>query len=151
MIIKIDSTDKKVLDNDIDNVDITGTNVLIAEDNDMNWEIISILLDMYGVSSERAETGKECLEKLIASSDDQYNLIFMDIQMPEMNGLEATKRIRALDDKKKASIPIIAMTADAFSENIAECINAGMNGHIAKPIDIDIVIREIKKIRSQQK
>ena len=148
MIIKIDSTDN--LENDVQNIDITGTNVLIAEDNDMNWEVISILLDMYGVSSERAENGKECLEKLIASSDDQYNLIFMDIQMPEMNGLEATKRIRMLDNPKKANIPIIAMTADAFSENIAECINAGMNGHIAKPIDIDIVINEIKKIRSKQ-
>lgn len=148
MIIKIDSTDN--LKNDVQNIDISGTNVLIAEDNDMNWEVISILLDMYGVSSERAENGKECLEKLIASSDDQYNLIFMDIQMPEMNGLEATKRIRALDNPKKANIPIVAMTADAFSENIAECINAGMNGHIAKPIDIDIVINEIKKIRSKQ-
>lgn len=150
MIIKIDSNDN-ALENDYNDIDITGTNVLIAEDNDMNWEIINILLDMYGVSSERAETGRECVEKLVSSSDGKYNLIFMDIQMPEMNGIEATKKIRLLDDVKKANIPIVAMTADAFSENIAECINAGMNGHIAKPIDIDIVIREIKKIRSQQK
>ena len=149
MIIKIDSTDN--LENDVQNIDITGTNVLIAEDNDMNWEVISILLDMYGVSSERAENGKECLEKFIEASDDKYNLIFMDIQMPEMNGLEATKKIRMLDNPRKANIPIIAMTADAFSENIAECINAGMNGHIAKPIDIDIVINEIKKIMSKQR
>ena len=71
----------------------------------------------------------------------------MDIQMPVMNGLEATRAIRALPDPKSANIPIIAMTADAFSENVTECLNAGMNGHIAKPIDIKIVLREIRRIK----
>ena len=71
----------------------------------------------------------------------------MDIQMPEMNGLDATRRIRALDDPWAASIPIIAMTADAFSENVNECLNAGMNGHIAKPIDIKLVVKEIRRIK----
>ena len=75
----------------------------------------------------------------------------MDIQMPEMNGLEATRAIRALDDPWASSIPIVAMTADAFSENITECLNAGMNGHIAKPIDIKLVIKEIRRIKEESK
>ncbi|MBR2577872.1 MAG: response regulator, partial [Erysipelotrichaceae bacterium] len=77
-------------------------------------------------------------------------LIFMDIQMPEMNGLESTRKIRALDDPWASSIPIIAMTADAFSENVTECLNAGMNGHIAKPIDIKLVIKEIRRIKEER-
>jgi CheY-like chemotaxis protein len=78
---------------------------------------------------------------------DSYTLIFMDIQMPEMNGLDATRAIRKLDNQWASSIPIIAMTADAFSENIMECMDAGMNGHIAKPIDVKLVIKEIRRIR----
>ena len=81
----------------------------------------------------------------------EFNLIFMDVQMPVMNGIEATKAIRALSDPWAARIPIIAMTADAFSENIAECLAAGMNGHIAKPIDMKLVIKEIKRIREMEK
>ena len=77
----------------------------------------------------------------------QYDLVFMDIQMPVMNGLEATREIRKLENPYAAGIPIIAMTADAFSENVAECLEAGMNGHIAKPIDINNVIKELRKIR----
>jgi CheY-like chemotaxis protein len=73
----------------------------------------------------------------------------MDIQMPIMNGLDATRAIRKLDDESKKNIPIIAMTSDAFSENITECLNAGMNGHIAKPIDIDIVLKEIRRIKEE--
>ena len=78
-----------------------------------------------------------------------YSLIFMDIQMPEMNGLDATRAIRALDDPWASSIPIVAMTADAFSENVTECLEAGMNGHIAKPIDIKLVIKVIQKIKEE--
>ena len=81
----------------------------------------------------------------------EFNLIFMDVQMPVMNGIEATKAIRALSDPWAARIPIIAMTADAFSENIAECLAAGMNGHIARPIDMKLVIKEIKRIREMEK
>ena len=80
----------------------------------------------------------------------RYTLVFMDVQMPEMNGLDATRTIRRLDDPAAASIPIIAMTADAFSENIAECLNAGMDGHIAKPVDIKLVIKEIRKIKERE-
>jgi CheY-like chemotaxis protein len=82
---------------------------------------------------------------------EKYALIFMDIQMPVMNGLDATRHIRALDDPWASSIPIIAMTADAFSENVTECLNAGMNGHIAKPVDIRLVIKEIRRIKEEKK
>ncbi len=75
----------------------------------------------------------------------------MDIQMPEMNGLDATRIIRTLDDPWASSIPIIAMTADAFSENVTECLNAGMNGHIAKPVDIKLVIKEIRRIKEEKR
>jgi CheY-like chemotaxis protein len=81
------------------------------------------------------------------ATEDSYSLIFMDVQMPEMNGLDATRAIRKLENPRLASIPIVAMTADAFSENITECLDAGMNGHIAKPVDIKIVIKEIRRIK----
>ena len=130
--------------------DLEGMNILIAEDNDINWEIISAMLGMFGITTERAENGRICLEKLMQAEKGAYALIFMDVQMPEMNGLEATKNIRALDDPRASSIPIIAMTADAFSENITECMDAGMNGHIAKPIDIKLVIKEIRRIKEER-
>ena len=106
---------------------------------------------MYGVTTERAENGKIAVEKMKQAKKGSYELIFMDIQMPEMNGLDATKAIRGLDDAWASSIPIIAMTADAFSENVTECLNAGMNGHIAKPIDIKLVIKEIRRIKEESK
>ena len=126
-------------------------NILVAEDNDLNWEIISTLLSMYGIEAERAENGRIAVEKMKAAEKDRYSLIFMDVQMPELNGLDATRAIRALADPWASSIPIIAMTADAFSENVTECLNAGMNGHIAKPIDIKIVLKEIRRIKEESK
>lgn len=131
--------------------DLAGLNILIAEDNDVNWEIISSMLDMFGITSERAENGRVCVEKMQQAKEGDYTLIFMDIQMPEMNGLDATRKIRALEDPWASSIPIIAMTADAFSENITECLNAGMNGHIPKPIDIKLVVKEIRRIKEEKK
>ena len=126
---------------------LAGMHILIAEDNDINYEIISQMLEMIGVTTERAENGKICLEKLNNAEENAYSLIFMDIQMPEMNGLDATVAIRKSEIKWISSIPIIAMTADAFSENIAECFEVGMNGHIAKPVDMKLVIKEINKIK----
>ena len=131
--------------------DLHGMNILIAEDFDVNWEVISALLEMYGINTERAENGRICVEKIKSAAEGSYDLIFMDIQMPEMNGLDATKNIRALDDPWASSIPIIAMTADAFSENVTECLNAGMNGHISKPVDIKLVIKEIYRIKEEKK
>ena len=134
-----------------DNTDLQGMNILVAEDFDVNWEIISTLLGMYGITTERAENGRVCVEKMKTAAEGSYDLIFMDIQMPEMNGLDATRNIRSLDDRWAASIPIIAMTADAFSENVTECLNAGMNGHIAKPVDINLVIKEIRRIKEEKR
>ena len=131
--------------------DLHGMNILIAEDFDINWEVISALLEMYGINTERAENGRICVEKIKSAAEGSYDLIFMDIQMPEMNGLDATKNIRALDDPWASSIPIIAMTADAFSENVTECLNSGMNGHISKPVDIKLVIKEIYRIKEEKK
>ena len=127
--------------------DLHGLNILVAEDNDINWEIISAMLSMFGITSERAENGRICVEKMSEAKEGSYTLIFMDVQMPEMNGLDATRTIRKLENTWASSIPIVAMTADAFSENITECLDAGMNGHIAKPIDVKLVIREIRRIK----
>ena len=129
--------------------DLKGLNILVTEDNDVNWEIISTLLAMYGISTERAENGRVAVEKMKKAKNGQYLLVFMDIQMPEMNGLDATRAIRKLDDPWASNVPIVAMTSDAFSENIAECLNAGMNGHIDKPIDIKLVIKEIRRIKEE--
>lgn len=131
--------------------DLQGMNILVAEDNDINWEIVSTMLSMFGITADRAENGRVCVEKISKAKEGCYELIFMDIQMPEMNGLDATRAIRKLEGHWASSIPIVAMTADAFSENVTECLNAGMNGHIAKPIDIKLVIREIRRIREERK
>ncbi len=143
-------TEAKSVEPENDYSDLEGMNILIAEDNDINWEIISAMLDMFGINAERAENGRICVDKMSQAAEGSYDLIFMDIQMPEMNGLEATKAIRALNDPWASSIPIIAMTADAFSENVTECMEAGMNGHIAKPIDIKLVIKEIRRTKEER-
>ncbi len=128
------------------NSDIAGMNILIAEDIDINYEIVSTFLEMYGITSVRACNGEEAVTLMESAVENQYDMIFMDIQMPVMNGLDATRAIRKLNNPVARTIPIIAMTADAFSENVAECIEAGMNGHIAKPIDVKVVIKEIRRI-----
>ena len=144
-------TEVKSVEPENDYSDLQGMSILIAEDNDINWEIISAMLSMFGITTERAENGRICVEKMKRAEKGSYALIFMDIQMPEMNGLDATRNISKLDDPWASSIPIIAMTADAFSENVTECMNAGMNGHIAKPIDIKLVIKEIRRIKEEGK
>ena len=130
--------------------DLEGLHILIAEDNDINWEIISALLSMFGITTDRAENGRICVDMMRAAAEGSYALIFMDVQMPEMNGLDATRAIRKLEDPWASSIPIVAMTADAFSENVTECLNAGMNGHIAKPVDIKLVVKEIRRIKDRK-
>ncbi len=130
--------------------DLQGLHILVAEDNPINWEIISTLLGMFGITTDRAENGRICVDMMRTAEKGSYALIFMDIQMPEMNGLDATRAIRKLEDPWASSIPIVAMTADAFSENVTECLNAGMNGHIAKPVDIKLVIKEIRRIMNER-
>ena len=134
-----------------DDTDLAGMRILVAEDNDINWEIISTLLEMHGIASERAENGRAALERMAVAEKGEFQLVFMDIQMPVMNGLDATRAIRALDHPWAAGIPIIAMTADAFSENVAECLAAGMNGHIPKPIDMKLVLKEIRRIKEESR
>ncbi len=143
--------ESKSLEPEDDHSDLQGMHILVAEDNDINWEIISAMLAMFGINTDRAENGKVCLDMLRDAEKDSYELVFMDIQMPIMNGLDATREIRKLKEHWAASIPIVAMTADAFSENVTECLNAGMNGHIAKPVDIKLVIKEIRRIREGRK
>ena len=128
-----------------DDPDLAGVRLLVAEDNDLNWEIASEMFSMYDIIVDRAENGRECVDMLKKADVGTYTMIFMDIQMPIMNGYEAAREIRNLDDKLKAKIPIVAMTADAFASDIAASAEAGMNGHISKPIDFDLVISEIKK------
>ena len=130
--------------------DLQGLHVLVAEDNDINWEIISAMLSMFGITTDRAENGQVCVDIMRTAAEDSYQLIFMDVQMPVMNGLDATRAIRRLENPWASSIPIVAMTADAFSENVTECLNIGMNGHIAKPVDIKLVIKEIRKIKKEK-
>ena len=121
---------------------LKGMRVLVAEDNELNWEIAKELLsEELGLEMELAENGQICVEKFAKSEVGYYKAILMDVRMPVMNGLEATKAIRSLD-RPDSSLPIIAMTADAFSEDIKRCIDSGMNSHVAKPIDV----KEIEKI-----
>lgn len=121
-----------------------GKRILLAEDNDLNWEIAEVLLSESGFQLERAENGKICVEKFEASAPGYYDVILMDIRMPVMNGYDAAKAIRALA-REDAGLPIIAMTADAFSSDIQECIKCGMNEHVAKPIDMNMLSLLLKK------
>ena len=145
--IEVSESENSAETQEENNSDLTGMKILVAEDMDVNWEIISTLLEMYGIKCRRAENGKVAVDTLRNIQSGEFDAVFMDIQMPVMNGLDATREIRKLENPYAANIPIIAMTADAFSENVTECFEAGMNGHIAKPIDINNVVRELKKIR----
>ena len=131
--------------------DLEGLKILVAEDNDINWEIVSAMLTMFCIDSERAMNGRVCVDMISGAEEGSYDLILMDVQMPQMNGIDATRAIRSLKDSWASSIPIIAVTADAFSENVTECLNSGMNGHVAKPIDIKLVIKEIRRILEGRK
>ncbi len=124
--------------------DFEGRHILLAEDNDLNWEIAEELLGELNLQIDRAENGQVCIEIFEQSEPGYYDAILMDIRMPIMNGYDATKNIRALD-RPDADIPIIAMTADAFSEDINHCLACGMNAHIAKPIDIQEAVRQLEK------
>jgi len=128
---------------DVGEHSIDGVRILLAEDNEINAEIACELLSNEGAVIDTAENGVVALEKFKNAPQNTYDIILMDIQMPEMNGLEATKAIRALDRDDARTIPIIAMTANAFSEDIQAALNAGMNAHLSKPIDLTAVIRTI--------
>ena len=118
----------------------SGKKVLLVEDNELNREIATALLEEIGISVDSVEDGTDAVERMNEVDDDRYDLIFMDIQMPKMDGYMATREIRTLKNNKKANIPIIAMTANAFEEDKKKAFQAGMNAHIAKPIDIKIIL-----------
>ncbi len=115
---------------------LQGMNILVAEDNDINWEIAEEILGMYGVTTTRAENGQECVDILRNSRDKEYDMVLMDIRMPILDGYGATQVIRESAREYVRNIPIVAMTADAFSDDILKCMEIGMNGHLAKPINI---------------
>lgn len=127
------------------NIDLSGRRILLAEDNELNWEVASELLSDLGVELDWAEDGQICLDKFQKSSAGHYDAILMDIRMPHMTGYEATKAIRGINHPDALSIPIIAMSADAFSDDIQHCLECGMNAHIAKPIDVIELTRLLKR------
>lgn len=128
-----------------DQKSLFGVKILLVEDNDLNAEIAVELLQEEGSTVDRAKDGVECVDMLEKAANGTYQLILMDIQMPVMNGYDATKKIRRMDDPQKADIPIIAMTANAFSEDKQAALDAGMNDHIAKPINMNVLVPTIQK------
>jgi len=124
---------------------LCGTRILLTEDNDLNAEIATELLQEEGCTVDRAKDGVECVDMLEKAANGTYQLILMDIQMPVMNGYDATKKIRRMDDPQKANIPIVAMTANAFSEDKQVALDAGMNDHIAKPINMSVLVPTLRK------
>lgn len=120
--------------------------ILLAEDNELNQEIAEAILEEAGFTLEVAKDGQEAVDMLKDSEPGYYQLVLMDVQMPVMDGYEATRTIRKLEDPKLASIPIIAMTANAFEEDRQEALKSGMNGHIAKPIDMEALFDILEKV-----
>ncbi|MDO4483701.1 MAG: ATP-binding protein, partial [Clostridia bacterium] len=132
-------------DGGLDDVALSGRHILMAEDNELNAEIAAAILEEMGLIVDHAEDGRACVDMLQKAEPGYYDLILMDIQMPVMNGYEATRAIRALPDQVKAAIPIIAMTANAFEEDKKNAFEAGMNGHVAKPIEVKVVEKAVKR------
>ncbi len=128
---------------------LEGKNILLAEDNDLNAEIAEAILERAGLKTERVEDGIQCVNKITKMPVGTYDMILMDIQMPRMDGYKATQAIRHLPDKDKACIPIVAMTANAFEEDKRDAVAAGMNGHIAKPIQIDKLLSMLAEVLRQ--
>lgn len=131
-------------------LDYSGKKVLLVEDNELNREIATEILKSLGLKVDYAADGMEAVEIMSSEAGNQYDMIFMDIQMPKMDGYTATREIRTLKDTKKANIPIIAMTANAFDEDRKKAIKAGMNGHIAKPIDVNVILQNLDRIFGQK-
>ena len=128
-----------------DRESLRGTRILLTEDNDLNAEIATELLQEEGCTVDRAKDGVECVDMLEKAANGTYQIILMDVQMPVMNGYDAAKKIRRMDDPQKANIPIVAMTANAFSEDKQVALDAGMNDHIAKPIDMSVLVPTLRK------
>nr|MCR4716090.1 response regulator [Lachnospiraceae bacterium] len=137
-------------DDGLADVSLDGMNILLAEDNEINAEIAMMLLSESGANVEHAEDGRIAVEMFKESKEGYYSAILMDLRMPNMNGIEATEAIRALDREDGANIPIVALTADAFADDAKKCIAAGMNAHLPKPIDVDILKKTLASLTSQK-
>ena len=122
----------------------------MAEDNELNAEILFEMMEMEGAKCELAVNGKEAAEMFARSEPGYYDMILMDVQMPVMNGYEATRAIRACQHPRAGSIPIVALTANAFAEDVRNALDAGMNGHLTKPIDMDTVKTLLGQLRREQ-
>ena len=130
---------------------LSGMRFLVAEDNELNAEILAELLDIENAEHERAQNGQEAVEMFKKSAPGYYDMILMDVQMPVMNGYEATRAIRACGHPKAETIPIVAMTANAFAEDVRNAMDAGMNAHIAKPVDMAVVRKVISKLQKEER
>ncbi|MCL2761612.1 MAG: PAS domain-containing protein [Treponema sp.] len=136
-------TDDIKEDNTVSDGEFGGKNLLVAEDVEINREILIALLEHTGLSIDCAENGEEAL-KMVQAAPDKYDIVFMDVQMPVMNGYEATRRIRALPARQRGRLPIIALTANVFKSDVEDCLAAGMDDHLGKPLDIDRVIEKLR-------
>ena len=133
-----------------DLTDCEGMHVLIAEDNELNYEVAHEILAMHGITSEQAENGKICVERFMEAPEGTYDAILMDMQMPVMNGLEATKMLRKMDQYHGNTIPIIAMTANVAKTDMDKCLAAGLTGHLTKPLDIHALIAALVSVRKRE-
>lgn len=130
-------------------IDLSGTRVLLAEDQELNWEVAHALLEPYGLTLEWATNGRDAVERFAASEEGYYNAVLMDVQMPIMDGYEATRQIRALDRADAHTVPIVAMTANVFSQDIEDSLSCGMNAHTSKPIDPKSLARLLAEFLEQ--
>ena len=151
MQIRNDGATADISPEETKNQSLAGLKILAAEDNEINAEILCELLDIEEAVCDIAPNGKEALEKFEASEPGKYDIIFMDIQMPVMNGYEAARAIRECKHKNAKSIPIIAMTANAFDDDVKAALDAGMNAHLAKPIDMDKLKALVASIMGDKK
>ena len=142
----VNAEDMEDKEEDDETMELPTGRILLAEDNELNQEIAVAILEEAGLSVEVAGNGQIAVEMLKNSEPDHYQLILMDVKMPVMNGYEAMKAIRKLEDTKLSSIPIFAMTANAFEEDKREALKCGMNGHLAKPIDVEKLFKLLKKV-----
>jgi CheY-like chemotaxis protein len=126
--------------------DFKGKRILLAEDNELNRTIAVAILEEAGFLIDVAKDGVEAVDKMVSAPAGYYDIILMDVQMPRMDGYEAARQIRALEDPRKAAIPIVAVTANAFEEDRKIAMEAGMNGHLAKPYDIPAIMETLEKL-----
>ena len=142
----VESKEVKSEKNDVQPYDLQGKKILLAEDNEINMEIAVEYLTMLGAEVTSAWNGREAVETFLSSAPGFYDFILMDMQMPEMDGCTACREIRAADRPDAQTIPVIAVTANAFAEDIAQTTDAGMNGHISKPIDFNLLLELLQKL-----